>query len=546
MNIKQKLFRNRLTQPNLNTYCDYPTRWQLQEKETSSVSKQIKLKILVISYLFPHPDEPGLGSFVLEQIKGLQNTEQDVEIRVLSGRPHCMGFSRIRNFLRTLKNPRTTFYKLCYDLNHIARMFYNFSIHYHACDKRWWSIDGVSVKYLPYPIFGGFWTHGWGYQKAITKSAKKLKETFDFDVIHAHTGYLDGNAARKLALAFDCPYVITEHTGPFSILTEHPFVRRTTVRALKNTKNIVAVSNAQRQIVSSCLKNKYKNSMHVIPNVVDFDRFYPASTWAPDPMAPNILFAGYFTPVKNISLLLKAFQLVLIKKPLAKLTLVGGGYTLALQSALPHHDKTQAEAGVIYLSEQGPNNYLVRDWNGIVQTGQLHGTSLSRITQNNLDDINFKSQILMATSGAGHTIGGALPSNYNLQIMREIKTLNLTDAIKLTGPVPHSEVSNFMRNNCDIFALSSVSESFGCVVAEALASGRPVVSTRCGGPEDIITADWMGTLCENNNSVAFAEAILNLADRLPTIDPNRLRQSAEERFSPKVISEQYMHLYQQK
>ena len=549
MNIKKKqpflvrLFKNILTLSNVEIPFDYPTRWQLQKKEAPSVSQQVKVKILVISYLFPHPEQPGLGSFVLEQIKGLQNSEQEIDIRVISGRPYYIT-GQIRNPLRTLKNPRCTLYNLRADLYNFASILYNFLTYSRACHKNWWSIEGVSVQYLPYPVLGGFWTHGWSYQKAITKSVKKLKKTFDFNMIHAHTGYLDGNAARKIGLIFDCPCIITEHTGPFSILTEHPLVRKTTVRALKNAKHIVAVSKAQHQLVSSCLKNKPKKTMHVIPNVVDFDRFYPASNWAPDPRAPNILFVGYFTPVKNISLLLNAFQRVHIERPLAKLTLVGGGYTLALKSTLSNN-KDQAEAGVIYLSEEGPDNYLVRDWNGIVQTGRLDGIDLSHLAQKNLDDVNFKKNILMMTSGAAHTIGGVHPSEYTQQIMQEINTLNLTDAIKLTGPVPHTEVSKFMRNNCDIFALSSVSESFGCVVAEALATGKPVVSTRCGGPEDIITADWMGTICENNNPEAFAQAILDLADRLPMIDPNKLRKSAHERFSPKVITEQYMHLYQQ-
>lgn len=528
---------------NVSMSFNYPDRWQLQEK-TPLVVKQAKINVLVISYLFPHPDQPGLGSFVLEQIKGLLNTEQDINVRVISGRPYHISLNQIRNPFRTLRHPRCMLHKLFYDIHNFTRGLYNFFSYYKTCNQSWWSIEGVSVKYLPYPFFGEFWTHGWGYQKAITKSVKKLKKTFDFDVIHAHTGYLDGNTARKIASTFNRPCVITEHTGPFTILTEHPFIRGTTVRALKSAKHIVAVSEAQRQKILSCLKNKHKETIHVIPNVVDFDRFYPPSNWSPDPIAPKILFVGYFTPVKNISLLLNAFQRVLIEKPLATLTLVGGGYTLALQSVLSNN-QDQAEAGVIYLSKEGPDNYIVRDWNGRIQRGILNSINLSHLEEKKLNDVDFKRNILIQTSAAGHTIGGVHPADYTQQIMQEINTLNLTDSVKVTGPVPHTEVSNFMRNNCDIFALSSVSESFGCVVAEALATGKPVVSTRCGGPEDIITEDWMGTLCENNNPEAFAEAILNLADKLSTIDPKQLRKSAESRFSPKVIAEQYMHLYQQ-
>ncbi|MDF1684626.1 MAG: glycosyltransferase [Legionellaceae bacterium] len=540
-NFLISFFKKLLIPSKANMSFGYPDRWQLQEFAPSAI-KQAKVNVLVISYLFPHPDQPGLGSFVLEQIKGLQNTEQDINVRVISGRPYHISLKQIRNPLRTLRHPRCMLRKLSHDIYNFVRGLHNFFSYYKACNQSWWSIEGVSVKYLPYPFYGDFWTHGWGYQKSLTKSIKKLKETFDFDVIHAHTGYLDGNAARKIASTFNRPCIITEHTGPFTILTEHPSIRRTTIKALNNAQHLVAVSEAQRQNILSCLKDK-QSKVHVIPNIVDFDRFYPASSWTPDPAAPKILFVGYFTPVKNISLLLNAFQRVLIEKPLATLTLVGGGYTLALKSALSNNIE-QAEAGVIYLSEEGPDNYLVRDWNGIIQTGRLDGVDLSHLELQNLNDLDFKTSILMVTSGAAHTIGGVHPADYTQQIMQEVDTLNLTDSVKVTGPVPHEEVSNFMRNHCDIFALSSVSESFGCVVAEALASGRPVVSTRCGGPEDIITEDWMGVTCENHNPDALAEAILNLSDRLPMIDPNRLRKSAEDRFSAKVISEQYMKLYQ--
>ena len=49
---------------------------------------------------------------------------------------------------------------------------------------------------------------------------------------------------------------------------------------------------------------------------------------------------------------------------------------------------------------------------------------------------------------------------------------------------PHDELPDWMRAS-DVLVLPSVAEGFGLVAAEAMATGRPVVATRCGGPEEV-------------------------------------------------------------
>jgi len=55
-------------------------------------------------------------------------------------------------------------------------------------------------------------------------------------------------------------------------------------------------------------------------------------------------------------------------------------------------------------------------------------------------------------------------------------------------------------------------EVFGLVVAEALSAGRPVLSTRCGGPEDQIEDGVNGWLMPPNDPPALAAMIRRLAD----------------------------------
>ena len=60
-------------------------------------------------------------------------------------------------------------------------------------------------------------------------------------------------------------------------------------------------------------------------------------------------------------------------------------------------------------------------------------------------------------------------------------------------------------------------ESFGLVVAEALSAGRPVLSTRCGGPEDQIEDGVNGWLVDANSAPAMAARFGALAKSPQTV-----------------------------
>jgi len=123
---------------------------------------------------------------------------------------------------------------------------------------------------------------------------------------------------------------------------------------------------------------------------------------------------------------------------------------------------------------------------------------------------------------------------------KEIHSLGLEDHIKLVGGKPHDEIPLWM-NACDVFVLPSLRESFGVVQIEALACGKPVIATRNGGSEEIITSDKYGLLIEPTDPEELAKKILMGLD----MEWNRdAILSYAERFTWEKISKEILQIYQ--
>lgn len=121
------------------------------------------------------------------------------------------------------------------------------------------------------------------------------------------------------------------------------------------------------------------------------------------------------------------------------------------------------------------------------------------------------------------------------------RTLDLQDAVTFVGHQPPEAVARYLRESA-LLVLPSHAESFGSVLVEALASGTPVVATRCGGPEDIVNED-VGCLIEPGDAAALAAAIEQMLEHRNCYDPRRLRAYALNHFAWERVAEQTISLY---
>lgn len=94
------------------------------------------------------------------------------------------------------------------------------------------------------------------------------------------------------------------------------------------------------------------------------------------------------------------------------------------------------------------------------------------------------------------------------------------------GSVDPDDVPVFF-SNCNIFVLPSRAESFGVVVIEAMASGLPVIATRCGGPEYLIT-EGTGIIIEKENIAQLKDAITRLFEDLKNYSSIKIQRHAQK------------------
>lgn len=105
-----------------------------------------------------------------------------------------------------------------------------------------------------------------------------------------------------------------------------------------------------------------------------------------------------------------------------------------------------------------------------------------------------------------HILGDGIMRN---ALEQEITQLNLNALVKLHGKV--DDVENIL-NNCDFFIHTALSEPFGLVLIEAMASGLPVICLNGGGNKDLIVEGKNGFLIEERSPKIFAEKIIHLKD----------------------------------
>jgi len=136
-------------------------------------------------------------------------------------------------------------------------------------------------------------------------------------------------------------------------------------------------------------------------------------------------------------------------------------------------------------------------------------------------------------------IGGDGPERQTLKELA--RSLGITSQVRFLGKLTRKQVVWEIANT-DVFVLPSHFETFGVVVIEALAMGKPVVATRCGGPESILRAQD-GELIPTDDIQVLSATMQKIRREFHAYKPQEIRESCLARYGEGIITKRLKAVY---
>ena len=110
-------------------------------------------------------------------------------------------------------------------------------------------------------------------------------------------------------------------------------------------------------------------------------------------------------------------------------------------------------------------------------------------------------------------VGGAsVEGNFKPELDTLIEKLSLKECVMFAGNVPHRDIYKWI-NVSDIFCLATSNEGWANVLLEALACGKPVVTTDVGGNAEVIKNSDFGILVHPEDKEGLEKALLSAFEK---------------------------------
>jgi glycosyltransferase involved in cell wall biosynthesis len=165
--------------------------------------------------------------------------------------------------------------------------------------------------------------------------------------------------------------------------------------------------------------------------------------------------------------------------------------TLKLDQAPPQHDVR----GELCLPLNAPLVGLL---------GRVHAL------KGQLEFIEMAARVREVIPDAHFLLAGTANNTYLNSVMQRVRELNANEYIHYLG---YRLDNGDIMKSLDVYVVASKLETFSMVALEAMACGKPVVATNCGGITEVVVDRETGILVDIDNVEKLAAAIIDLLSR---------------------------------
>ncbi len=199
---------------------------------------------------------------------------------------------------------------------------------------------------------------------------------------------------------------------------------------------------------------------------------------------------------------------------------------------------------VVFMSRLHPKkgiDVLLRAW-GMRQ--RTTGRQDDRTTGQEAKDAESSGPMVQWSHSPILIIAGPDLVGYRREVERMVREIGLEDSVVLTGEM-RGMAKDALLANAEVFVLPSYSENFGIVVAEAMAWGRPVITTTGTPWQEVaeVGAGWWVKPEEGEVARALGEALGKGREELNAIGA-RGRALVAERYGWRVPAERLVSVYE--
>lgn len=176
--------------------------------------------------------------------------------------------------------------------------------------------------------------------------------------------------------------------------------------------------------------------------------------------------------------------------------------------------------------------------------GRLTGHLQGRRQQKGVDILLEAMPLILSHHKVKLEIVGSGPLEFAYRNM--CRELGIEEQVEFSGFVEYIHMPD-KYSNADLFILPSRRESFGLVLAEAMAAGLPVVSTQVGAIPEVVKDGETGILVPPENPEALATAVNKLLNNHQLMQEmgTKGRERVANHFTWDKVAERVLEIYQQ-